>query len=480
MDPPPKTSPESLRSTRRGLAAGEPDGTFMQTSEVMVRGWPRPPWGRGHPADWSGADAEPGEAGHGAAGTLDDLADGRLRVTGIGLLQEHGLLEEAVHAARDSLRQGGLGLALVARGLLGDTALALHDVRRHVLTGEVLRAVGRDVHRDVAGDLGAGGVGGHEDPDLRRQVLGGAVQVAGHLLTGHAGDAAQDELLAQRGGVLVDQGADGGVAARGGREGLDVGRLGLDGGREDLRGEGDEGLVLRDEVRLGVQLDHHAGLAVAVGHDLDGHEAVGGRTALTLRDALEALDADDLDGLLGVAVGLVERLLDVHHARAGLLAACLDVSGGVVRQGCVSLQSWSVAQAWLAGGSSACGASVAGALSAVCVSSGASPLTTGADSSPVSAASATSWASWVAPATCWAASTAPSVCSAPTGVVWSLCWPSCASRSSRSHSASGSASVAAAPVEPPWRVTRPSATASATTRVRRLTARIASSLPGMP
>src|SRR5690606_26207715 len=86
---PPNTSPESLSSTRRGGAAVDvSDGTFMQTSEVMVRGWPRPGYGPGPPDSWSGADAEPDEAGHRAARALDDLADRGLRVTGVGLLEE--------------------------------------------------------------------------------------------------------------------------------------------------------------------------------------------------------------------------------------------------------------------------------------------------------------------------------------------------------------------------------------------------------
>ena len=63
--------------------------------------------------------------------------------------------------------------------------------------------------------------------------------------------------------------------------------------------------------------------------------------------------------------------------------------------------------------------------------------------------------------------------------VWTRGASSVTPRSSRSHSASGSAS-SAAPVRALWRATRPSATASATTRVSRPTARIASSLPGMP
>jgi hypothetical protein len=43
-----------------------------------------------------------------------------------------------------------------------------------------------------------------------------------------------------------------------------------------------------------------------------------------------ALDAEQLDGLVEVAVGLVERLLAVHHAGAGELAELLDVGSGEV------------------------------------------------------------------------------------------------------------------------------------------------------
>src|SRR5690606_31021117 len=100
--PPPNTSPECLSSPRRRAAAVDvSDGTFMQTSEVMVRGWPRPGYGPGPPDSWSGAAAEPDEAGHRAARALDDLADRGLRVTGVGLLEEDVLLVEAVHPALD-------------------------------------------------------------------------------------------------------------------------------------------------------------------------------------------------------------------------------------------------------------------------------------------------------------------------------------------------------------------------------------------
>src|SRR5699024_2239084 len=83
------------------------------------------------------------------------------------------------------------------------------------------------------------------------------------------------------------------------------------------------------------QLDQGAGLAaLAVAH-VDGDEALGRGAALTRGDALEALDADQLDGLGLVAFRLVESLLDVEHARTGGLADLLDVGGRVVSHVCL-------------------------------------------------------------------------------------------------------------------------------------------------
>src|SRR5690606_18383215 len=103
----------------------------------------------------------------------------------------------------------------------------------------------------------------------------------------------------------------------------------------DGGGHGLELLALGDEVRLALQLDQDAG-GVVVGDDRD-HGAVLGGAALALGDALLALDAERLDGLVDVAVGLVQGLLAVHHAGAGELPELLDVGGGVVRHESVSL-----------------------------------------------------------------------------------------------------------------------------------------------
>ncbi|EGJ74447.1 putative elongation factor Ts [Streptomyces sp. Tu6071] len=94
-------------------------------------------------------------------------------------------------------------------------------------------------------------------------------------------------------------------------------------------GDGLELLALGDEVGLALQLDEDAG-GVVVGEEGDDGAVLGG-AALALGDALLALDAEKLDGLVDVALGLVQRLLAVHHAGAGQLAELLDVGGGVVR-----------------------------------------------------------------------------------------------------------------------------------------------------
>ena len=90
---------------------------------------------------------------------------------------------------------------------------------------------------------------------------------------------------------------------------------------DDLGGlldEGDELVVLGDEVGLGVDLDDDAHLAlgavISVDHALGSHAAclLGGGSQTTL--------TQDLDRLLEVAVSLGQSLLALHHAAVGLLA----------------------------------------------------------------------------------------------------------------------------------------------------------------
>src|SRR5918994_1465593 len=90
----------------------------------------------------------------------------------------------------------------------------------------------------------------------------------------------------------------------------------------ELSREGDEVLVARDEVGVAVDLDEHADLAVAVDVGLD--RALGGLAAAHLQGLVAQADAEQLDGLIDVAVGLLERVLAVHHAGAGPVAQLLD------------------------------------------------------------------------------------------------------------------------------------------------------------
>src|ERR671913_294485 len=84
------------------------------------------------------ADLEPDEPRHIDAGLAEHLLDGLLVVGHRGLLQQDEVLEEGVRATLDDLGQGRFRLALLARGLLGDAALGLDDVGRHLLAGEEL------------------------------------------------------------------------------------------------------------------------------------------------------------------------------------------------------------------------------------------------------------------------------------------------------------------------------------------------------
>src|SRR5215216_4082302 len=93
----------------------------------------------------------------------------------------------------------------------------------------------------------------------------------------------------------------------------------------DLAGERDEVVVAGDEVGVAVDLDEDADLAVAVDVGLNG--ALGGLAAAHLERLVAEADAQQLDGLVDVAVGLLERLLALHHPRARPVAELLDQPG---------------------------------------------------------------------------------------------------------------------------------------------------------
>ena len=85
-----------------------------------------------------------------------------------------------------------------------------------------------------------------------------------------------------------------------------------------------ESLVAGDEVGLGIDLDHDR-LAQA---GIDADQAFGSRAAGLLVGLGNALLAQPVDGCFHVAVGLGQRRLAIHHARAGQFAEFFDLCCG--------------------------------------------------------------------------------------------------------------------------------------------------------
>src|SRR4030088_1243455 len=167
--PPATALPESVSTTRCQLgcaspAMAAPSAAAARPAAPFRRVVPSstgrvPPSSRLAPARSCSVsaglpDLEPGKPQHSGAMLGQQPLDRLLLVPDGGLLNEHDVLQERVHAALHDLADGLLRLPFLAGDLLGDPALALHHVRWHVLAGHVARAHGRDLVRDVLSDLG--------------------------------------------------------------------------------------------------------------------------------------------------------------------------------------------------------------------------------------------------------------------------------------------------------------------------------------
>ena len=174
----------------------------------------------------------------------------------------------------------------------------------------------------------------------------------------------------------------------------------LDGGRRgdlhgDVAGESDEIVVVGDEVGVAVDLDHHADLGAGMDVGLDG--ALGGGALAQILDLLALLEAQDLDRLIDVVLSLGERLLAVHHARAGALAQGLHVLGRYLGRAHDALVSSAGISAGAASRAAVCRRVSAGALSAGAGSAGAASvgvLSAGASAAAGAASFATGTAGW--------------------------------------------------------------------------------------
>src|SRR5260370_19322509 len=158
-----------------------------------------------------GADVDPNEPADGCifAEVADQLADGGLRVTDEGLLEEDRVLVEAVQPTLDDLRERLLGLPLVAGELLEHGPLLLEDVGRDIVPRDVLRRRRRDVQRDVVRNLLGARVGGVDAAELDEYTDGPAlvldvlVPVDDPVRGLDARDATDLDVLAQVGAELL-------------------------------------------------------------------------------------------------------------------------------------------------------------------------------------------------------------------------------------------------------------------------------------
>src|SRR5215470_1754233 len=280
------------------------------------------------------ADLEASEASYGHTGSVQYRLDGLLAVLHRGLLQQHDVFEEPVDPALDDLRQGLLGLALLACGLLGDTPLVGDNVLGDLSAGDEPWPHGGDLHGGAAGGLGIGTLVLDEHADSGWQIGGTPMQVGDDRAV-EVHNPAQLKLLPDPGRQLGDRVANGPAIEHCGPELIDLSGAGLFGRFDDAQGKLLELLVLGHEVGLAVQLDHDAAVR--------GHQAVGRRTLRALANVLGALDSQQLNGLVEVSIGFAQGLLTIHHSGPGVLPEPLDVGGGEVRHrdGFRPLRVWS-------------------------------------------------------------------------------------------------------------------------------------------
>lgn len=171
--------------------------------------------------------------------------------------------------------QGLLRLALGASGLIGDAALVLDGLGRHLLAGEVGGGVGGGVDGDVvSGGLGLFGVGAHshQHAHLGGQILGGAVQVGIMKVPSTRARRRTTTFLAQHSALFGDVVAQGAAVVLGSRRLSEIGITPL------ATGDPEHGVAQLDEL---VGLGHEVSLAVDLDHDADAVPWTEARPGLT-------------------------------------------------------------------------------------------------------------------------------------------------------------------------------------------------------
>ena len=139
------------------------------------------------------------------------------------------------------------------------------------------------------------------------------------------GEATDGKLLADLVGVLGKSSLNGHTVSHlAGHKSLYVSGLICDNGLQDFLNELLEGCVLSNEVGLGVNLNDCG--YITDGHDIN--KTLCGDSACLLCGSSHALLTKDLYSGLEVAVCILESVLAVHHAAAGLLSEFSNVFCG--------------------------------------------------------------------------------------------------------------------------------------------------------
>ncbi len=174
----------------------------------------------------------------------------------------------------------------------------------------------------------AGGFEPHDDPNSAEPVGDRPVHVVADRAFGHpeALRATERHILANRGDGVGDRLGHRAAAwvmrAKHLRR-VDVGRM-VERDREHAAHQRLEIIVASDEVGFGIDLDDDADIVL----DGDADKTFGRHPTALLGGFGQALLAQPIDRRLDIAVGLAQRILAIHHARAGLFAQILDQSGG--------------------------------------------------------------------------------------------------------------------------------------------------------
>ena len=115
-----------------------------------------------------------------------------------------------------------------------------------------------------------------------------------------------------------------GAVVLAGHEGLQISRLVGGHSSSNALHEVHKLLVLANEVGLGIDLDHNAH---AINHSGIGH-ALGSYAAGLLGRSSQTFFAQELNGLVHIAIGSGQSLFAVHHTYAGHFAQILNISSG--------------------------------------------------------------------------------------------------------------------------------------------------------